>query len=89
MHDLKERVSPPRDAVGDIPSQVERMRHALTVKELSGMLGQGKTVMYERVSAGRIPYYRIDGSIRFDPYLTAQWLRGKLVEAGEETKKAA
>jgi excisionase family DNA binding protein len=34
----------------------------------------GKTI-YEQVSKGHIPYYKIAGSIRFDPVRIAGWLR--------------
>ena len=34
----------------------------------------GKTI-YEPVSKGHIPYYKIAGSIRFDPVRIAGWLR--------------
>jgi excisionase family DNA binding protein len=64
------------DAV-DIPTQIEKRRTALSVAELATLLGLSAKTIYDLVSRGHIPYYRIAGSIRFDPALTAAWLRSQ------------
>jgi len=59
----------------DIPARFERRRKALTVAELADDLNLSPKTIYELVSKGNIPYYRIAGSIRFDPFRIAAWLR--------------
>lgn len=59
----------------DIPSQLERRRKALTVKELADAVNLSAKQIYELVRKSYIPSYRIAGSIRFDPKLVADWLR--------------
>jgi excisionase family DNA binding protein len=59
----------------DIPARLERRRKALTVAELADELNLSGKTIYEQVSKGHIPYYKIAGSIRFDPVRIAGWLR--------------
>ena len=59
----------------DIPARLERRRKALTVAELAEELNLSGKTIYEQVSKGHIPYYKIAGSIRFDPVRIAGWLR--------------
>jgi excisionase family DNA binding protein len=50
---------------------------ALTVAELAFMLALSIKTIYKMVEAGRIPYMRVFGSIRFDPATTAAWIQSK------------
>ena len=86
---MGELVVSPRNSVVDLASRIEQTPHALKVQHLRDLLELGKTTMYDMVTADDIPYYRIRGSIRFDPALTANWLRKKLIEARTKRKKAA
>jgi excisionase family DNA binding protein len=61
----------------DIPSQLERRRSALTVKELADAVNLSTKQIYELVAKSYIPSYRIAGSIRFDPKRVADWLRSQ------------
>ena len=53
----------------------------LTVPEVAQLLGFGRTAIYDLVAAGRIPHFRIGASIRFDPFVLAEWLRSRFVLA--------
>jgi excisionase family DNA binding protein len=61
----------------DLPDQIAQHRKALTVAEIGDILGLSSKQIYALVAKGYIPSYRIAGSIRFDPKLTAEWLRSQ------------
>ena len=61
----------------DLPAQLESRRKAITVPELADALQLSTKQIYQLVSKGHIPSYRIAGSIRFDPVSTAKWLRSQ------------
>lgn len=63
--------------VADLPTQISQRRKALTVSDLSSIISLSTKKIYELVAKGAIPYYRIAGSIRFDPKLIADWLRSQ------------
>jgi hypothetical protein len=48
---------------------------ALTAQERAVLLSSTASNMLKRAKAGKIPLYRIGGSVKFDPVLTATWLR--------------
>jgi hypothetical protein len=60
-----------------IADRIEAMDHALKVKELASILSWSPTLVYERARSGRMgrAVIRTGGTVRFDPALTAQWLR--------------
>lgn len=58
-----------------IADKIEAFDHALSVEELAPLLGLSESNLYSKAREGRIPSYRIFGSIRFDPKKTAEWLR--------------
>ena len=58
-----------------LPEKIERIDHAMTVTEISDLLNLGKTAIYEMTRRGAIPFYRLGGSVRFDPDAIAEWLR--------------
>jgi excisionase family DNA binding protein len=49
----------------------------LTVKELAPLLAMSPKTLYARVERGTLPAVRSGSLIRFDPYLTAEWLRSQ------------
>jgi excisionase family DNA binding protein len=60
----------------------ERLRaknKALTVEELADLLGVAIRTVYKDVEDGRIPFFRVRSSIRFDPHQVADWLEGKMI----------
>jgi excisionase family DNA binding protein len=61
----------------DIPTRLAASEDALTVPELAKLLALSPKTIYEMTAGGHIPYYRIRGSIRFDPVHVAAWLRGQ------------
>jgi len=64
-----------------LASMLDQMSGALTVSELTPILGYGRSALYEMAAGGRIPHYRIGSSIRFDPHEVARWLRARAVKA--------
>ena len=64
-----------------IADRLDLMDHALTVKQLAPLLNVSLTSLYNRAREGRIPSYRIGGSVRFDPHTVAEWLRAKECKA--------
>ena len=63
------------DTTLDLPTRIERRRRALRVGELADLLSVSTRKIYVMVERSKLPSYQIDGSIRFDPRLTAEWLR--------------
>lgn len=55
--------------------------HALDVKELAPLLKMSSTKLYNMARGGRIPSYRIDGGVRFDPHAVAEWLKSQAIFA--------
>ncbi len=66
----------------DIPTLIEHMDHALTVKELVCIINVSGSSLYAQCKRGRIPYFLVGGSIRFDPHTIAQWLRSQTFHEG-------
>jgi excisionase family DNA binding protein len=63
----------------DLPTRIEQCEGALNVAQICMFLGKKKATIYQMCKDGRIPHYRIDGSICFDPFVIAAWLRSKAV----------
>lgn len=61
-----------------IAMKIERMPSALTVAELTALLGVGKSFLYGMTKRGRIPHIRMGSIVRFDPSETAAWLRQRM-----------
>jgi excisionase family DNA binding protein len=55
--------------------RVKAYDHALSARELAPLLGSSGSNLYSMARAGRIPHIRFGGSIRFDPHVTAKWIR--------------
>ena len=71
----------------DLSTRIERWPGALKAPVLAALLGLGKTAVYDMAKCGRIPHYNLGGAIRFDPAITAAWLRNREVAFPE--RKAA
>jgi len=59
---------------------VERLKNksaALKVAEVAELLSVTPQHIYKMAASGRIPSFRVSGSIRFDPHDVAAWLGGK------------
>lgn len=60
-----------------IIEKIETKENALTVEELATIVSQSPKTLYKAVKTGRLPAYRIGGSIRLDPHDVAEWLRDR------------
>jgi excisionase family DNA binding protein len=59
---------------------VEQREGALRVKDLARLLSVSRSTIYRKVQARLIPSaFRFYGSIRFEPRLTARWLRDEVL----------
>lgn len=56
---------------------IERKKGAWTAEQLSELVGCTPAHLYQLAKQGRMPSYRIGMMVRFDPVLTAAWLRSK------------
>lgn len=61
----------------DLPDQIERMNHALTIPEYAEILSCSSKQLYKLASTNRLPHYRIGSLIRLSPRDAAQWLRSR------------
>jgi predicted DNA-binding transcriptional regulator AlpA len=59
----------------DLATQIERHRGALTVTELTAIVGLSKQFIYGLIARGAIPSNNVAGVIRLDPKSTAKWWR--------------
>ena len=59
-----------------LPERIRRHRSALDAEELAEILDYAVSTVYKMAKKGQIPSYRIGGSVKFDPALTADWLEG-------------
>jgi len=62
-------------AMASIPDELEEIGHALTAKELSGILSLSPKTIFKLAKACRIPSFRVGTCVRFDPFTVARWLR--------------
>jgi len=73
----------------DLASRIEARKSAWTVEDLALLLEMSPKTLYKMAKSERIPALRIGGMLRFDPKLTAEWLRAKTTGMGYRQKKAA
>jgi Helix-turn-helix domain len=73
----------------DLASRIEARKTAWTAEDLAPLLEISPKTLYKMAKSERIPAIRIDGMIRFDPVLTAEWLRTKTTGTGFRQRKAA
>lgn len=77
----------PKEQKLDLASRIEAKNSAWTAEDLADLLEVSPKTLYKMANSGRIPVIRIVGMIRFDPVLTADWLRART--AGLVLRKAA
>jgi excisionase family DNA binding protein len=53
------------------------METALTVKQVAPLLGCTETNLYRLISAGKIPFFRLGGAVRFLPSQLELFMRGE------------
>jgi hypothetical protein len=65
------------DRPKSLADRIEAISHALTARELSALLSWSPTLLYNRARSGGMgrAVIRVGGTVRFDPYWTAHWLR--------------
>jgi len=63
----------------DLASRIEKHESALSAQELAKFLNCTRSHVLKRAKSGKIPSYRIGGMVRFDPAITADWLRSRRV----------
>ena len=73
----------------DLASRIEAKKSAWTAETLAEILEIRPKTLYKMAKTGRIPVIRIDAMIRFDPLLTAQWLRERTTGLDYLRRKAA
>ena len=66
-----------RSADTTIISQLRTRRTALRPKELALLLSVSERQVTALIKAGRLPGYKIGGSVRVDPGRAADWLEQK------------
>jgi hypothetical protein len=66
-----------KPAPRSIADTIELFGRMLTVKELASLLGESPKTLYARVRRGGQPAVLIGGAVKFDPYVTAEWLRSQ------------
>jgi hypothetical protein len=69
-----------KDSPKSIADRIEATEHALRVKELAELLSWSPTLVYNRARSGRMGHavIRVGGTVRFDPFWTAKWLRDQM-----------
>ena len=55
--------------------KLDAFRNAIRPRQLAGLLGIGRSTLYDWVQAGTIPSYQHRGVVFFDPAVIAMWLR--------------
>jgi len=64
---------------GTIPAsivdRIERVTHALNVRELKAILRVSDQTIYRMIADHAIPVFLLRGCYRFDPKKIAEWLR--------------
>jgi excisionase family DNA binding protein len=65
------------DLEGNLASFIRGRRSAWTAEGLGELLGWSPKHVYKLASDGRMPSYRLGGSVRFDPQAVADWLEAK------------
>ena len=56
---------------------MENLKKYLTIKEVSELLSIPVGTLYNYVSSGKIPYFKIGGHVRFSIPMLEKWLQSK------------
>jgi len=73
----------------DLADSLEKRTTALTVSDVAALLNISERQVYKLASDGRIPSFKIGGSVRFDPSAFAQWLRQKMGPTSVSAQESA
>ena len=76
----------------DVFERLARCDRLLTAKELADILAISPKTLYNYVTRGMIPYFKIESNVRFRALEVAQWLRqhsGRPAAAWTETASGA
>ena len=68
----------PGQKTAGLADSLDRKTSALTVSDVAELLNISQRQVYKLVAEHRIPCFKIGGSIRFDPFAVALWLRQKM-----------
>jgi excisionase family DNA binding protein len=79
----------PKDQKLDLAGRIEAKISAWTAESLADLLELSPKTLYKMANSGRIPVIRIGGTLRFDPLLTAEWLRARTAGTFWNQRKAA
>jgi excisionase family DNA binding protein len=60
-----------------VADQIEAFGRMMTAKELAPLLALDPKTMYAKAPLGLIPSIKLGGSLRFDSFEVAAWLRRK------------
>jgi len=63
----------------DFAEQIERIPHALTVREMTEFLQVSDQTIYRMIGEHTVPFFLVRGSYRFDPKKIAEWLRKRSI----------
>jgi excisionase family DNA binding protein len=70
----------------DLADSLEKRTTALTVSDVAALLSISERQVYKLAHDGRIPCFRIGGSMRFDPSAFASWLRQRMGPASVDAQ---
>jgi excisionase family DNA binding protein len=74
-----------RQTTGLVDSLQGKTR-ALRIGDVARLLNVSERFVYKLVAEKCIPHFRIGGSIRFDPVITANWLSQKMNPSSVELR---
>jgi excisionase family DNA binding protein len=81
------RTVPPCDNGGRVARRYHREpQDGADAAEVAELLNVSKRLVYQLVSVGDIPHFRVGAAVRFEPKALSLWLRGKLKAAGKEAE---
>jgi excisionase family DNA binding protein len=67
---------------------IENQKSALTVSEVAEMLHVSRRLIYQLVTIGEVPHFKVGSAVRFEPHRLADWLRGKLEQGNKQEELA-
>jgi excisionase family DNA binding protein len=65
------------EPAADMATELAKRKSALTAFEVALLLACSYEHVCKMAKQGRIPSYRINGMVRFDPFLLSVWLKSK------------
>ena len=66
-----------RVAPRSVADRIESFERLLRARELAPLLGINSKTIYAQAASGAIPSLKLAGSLRFDSFTVAAWLRAK------------